>query len=181
MAERVQDVEVRINKHTLSIAGQVYNLRTVARVQSVEINPKRVGPIFRILRRMGAALVLLVFLNAVLLGLGTGGSRAAAVSALNTLGSGLILLAGSVAVVRVIMRRPRYLMLLETAGRAVGVLHSEQRDAIEKLVDAVADALENPPDTTRVLHVGDVVLGDKVGRDKYTSLDDLTTGAVFGG
>ena len=27
MAERVQDVEVRINKHTLSIAGQVYNLR----------------------------------------------------------------------------------------------------------------------------------------------------------
>jgi hypothetical protein len=157
-----QEVEVRINKNTLSVEGQIYQLRNLARVQCWKLTPRRAKIAYRLFRPAGGALALLVVLN-FLLGAARG-EMSAALRLFNVLA--VLAIAGYTAYrfARDVLRRPEFVLLLETTGYPIGVLASADRAKIQNLVDEIADAIENPPESPRVFHIGDVVLGDQINQ-----------------
>lgn len=69
---------------------------------------------------------------------------------------------------RLRIRRSRYALVIETAGTQCTALSGTDRDEIHRIEDEIVNAIEDPPDHERIVHVGgDLVIGDKVGRDKY--------------
>jgi len=155
-----QDVEVRINKHTLSIEGQIYQLRNLARVQCWKLTPRRARLTYRLLRPAGAALALLVVLN-FLFGAARG-EMSATLRLFNVVAVLAIASFTAYRFARDVLRRPEFVLLLETTGHPIGVLASADRSKIQNMVDEIADAIENPPESPRVFHIGDVILGDQI-------------------
>jgi hypothetical protein len=160
LAARKQDIEVRINRHTLSIAGQIYQLRNIARVQTFEYRPFRARGFFRVLGRAFGFLVLLVLFN-IAVNVATKGSLPSALQTFDTVALILLAVLTLILAVRALVRRSSYLLLLETNGASLGLLSSDRRRVIDNLVGEIANAMEDPPETPRIFHIGDVVLGDQ--------------------
>jgi hypothetical protein len=171
-----QSVEVRIKRHTLSVAGQVYQLRNLARVQCWKLTPARAKITYRVLRPAAVLLVLLAALN-VLVGAARGGGVSEGLQIFDLLA---VVGIGAVTFLRFAkdaFRRPEYVLLLETTGYPIGVLSSRRPETIENLVNEIADAIENPPESPKVIHLGDVVLGDQINQ----SGDSPVGKVLFGG
>jgi hypothetical protein len=153
-------VQVRINRHTISVAGQIYQLSNLARVQCWKITPARAKIAYRVLRPAFAMLAGLAIVNVLLVGVR--GDTAGALRTFNLVALFAITVATAGRYAHKALRRPEYALLLETTGYPIGLLSSPRQDVIENLVDEIADAIENPPQTPKVINVGDVVLGDQI-------------------
>ncbi|SDL01800.1 DUF6232 family protein [Streptomyces indicus] len=69
---------------------------------------------------------------------------------------------------RVFFRRTRYALVLETAGTQYTALSGTDGTEIHRIKHVIVDAIENPPTHPRSVQVyGDVVMGDKAGRDQF--------------
>ncbi|WP_370021366.1 DUF6232 family protein [Planotetraspora sp. GP83] len=69
---------------------------------------------------------------------------------------------------RLLIRRTRYALVIETAGTQFAALSGTAQDEIHRIEGEIVSAIEDPPSHERVLHVsGDLVIGEKIGRDKY--------------
>jgi Family of unknown function (DUF6232) len=175
MLGKKQTVEVRINKHTLNVAGQIYQLRNLARVQCWKLVPARGKITYRVLRPAVLLLLGLAAIN-ILLGASRGGvsSGLQAFDVLAVLGIGAVTF---IRYARSAFRRPEYVLLLETTGYPIGVLSSRREDVIQRLVDEIAAAIENPPQSPRVIHLGDVVLGDQINQSGDSPIGKVLFGA----
>ncbi|MDQ2792356.1 MAG: DUF6232 family protein [Actinomycetota bacterium] len=150
--------EIRISRRLLRIGNQAYPLTNIARVQTLWVEGNRSLATFR--EFVGLLLIIGVIVF-VLPMLGLGGSASG-------LTLSAIVIAGMVVLWRLVMRERRFVLLIETAGSQIAALAGKDEPEIRRIEDAVVEAIENPPDQERILQVsGDIVLGDKIGRDKY--------------
>jgi hypothetical protein len=154
-------VEVRINRHSISIAGQIYQLRNIARVQTLEYRPDRLRSFFRITLGSFVSLALLAIVNLVVV-MVTSRHPSPVLEIVDVGILGFIAIIASSKWLRIYLRRPIYMLVLETSGARLGVLSSTHRSAIGDLVDRIADAMEHPPEAPIVYHFGDVILGDQI-------------------
>jgi hypothetical protein len=154
-----QDVTVEVRRHTMSIAGQIYQLRNIARVQNLTLTPDRTHILGKLFGRGVVAVVALVIFNAIV-GQGMGLSS----GSLTVLNAIAVIVLGGFAIKYLVAasRKPWYILLMETTGSPFGVLYSKQSSQIDKLVSLIWDAMENPPTSPRLMHIGDVVMGDKL-------------------
>jgi hypothetical protein len=171
-----QSVEVRINRHTLSVAGQIYQLRNLARVQCWKLIPDRAKISYRVLRPALGLLAVLLVIN-FLLGAGRSGGLPSGLQAFDTFAVLAIGVVTFLRYARSAFQRPMYVLLLETTGYPIGVLSSNRRDTIQHLVDEIADAIEHPPQSPRVIQVGDVILGDQINQSGDNPVGKVLFGA----
>lgn len=169
-----QGVEVRIKKRTLTVGGQIYLLHNLARVQSWKRVPDKGKIAYRVVRPALVALFALVGVN-ILLSLG--GGQSAGMGSFNML-AGLVIVGVTAARYAAgVLRKPEYLLLLESTGYPIGVLSSTHKNTIDNLAAEIADAIENPPQTTRVIQLGDVVLGDQINQSGDSPIGKVVYGA----
>jgi hypothetical protein len=170
--------EIRISKRVVRIGHEVYPLANISRVRSLRLVwGGRLATFYPLL---GIAITLAlvgVVAAAVYVALPeldvdpsfnleeAGAQFAMAAAALGGLRVVYLLL---LFLYRLIFRRPRYALVIETAGTQFTALSGTARDEIHRIKGEIVDAIEDPPDQERIVQVGgDLVLGDKVGRDKY--------------
>lgn len=170
--------EIRISKRIVRIGHEVYPLANISRVQTLRVVWGGKLATFYPLREiivlllvvgaiMGAAVKLLPQLD---LDAGFDIEEAArqlatVVAALAAVRIAYLLL---VVVYRLLFRRPRYTLVIETAGTQYAALSGTDREEIHRIKGEIVDAIEDPPSQERIVQVrGDLVIGDKVGRDKY--------------
>jgi hypothetical protein len=170
--------EIRINKRIVQIGHQVYPLANISRVQTLRLVwGGRLGTFYP----LRTITILLVVVGAIVY---------AAVGVLpnldvqtdfdveqvgRQLAAGAVVLAAVwiayllvVLFYRLLVRRPRYKLTLETAGTQYTALTGTDRHEIHEIAGEIVAAIEDPPSRERIVQVsGDVVMGDKVGRDKY--------------
>ncbi|WP_405588272.1 DUF6232 family protein [Streptomyces sp. NBC_01092] len=71
-------------------------------------------------------------------------------------------------VYRLFIRRPQFALVLETAGTQYTALSGTDASEIHRIKNVIVGAIENPPSQPTSVQVhGDVVMGDKAGRDQY--------------
>ena len=69
---------------------------------------------------------------------------------------------------RLLIRQARYALVIETAGTQYTALTGTDYHEIHRIEGEIVAAIEDPPSHERIVHIsGDVVIGDKVGRDQY--------------
>ncbi|MGH3975263.1 MAG: DUF6232 family protein [Pseudonocardiaceae bacterium] len=165
--------EIRISKRIVRIGHQVYPLANISRVQTLRL--VRVGKLatFYPLREIavfllvvgaivGAAVVVLPKLD---LNVETAREYANVAASLAGVWITYLLF---VLFYRLWIRRSHYELVIETAGTQYAALRGTNRDEIHRVEGEIVNALEDPPDRERIVHIiGDFVNGDKVERDKY--------------
>ncbi|RST07574.1 hypothetical protein E2C00_16865 [Streptomyces sp. WAC05374] len=170
--------EIRISERTVRIGHEVYPLANISRVRTLRLVPGGRRATFYPLREIGtlvgAAVVVAVMLDTAPARLGL--AFMAHDTARRCVAAAAVLAAARVAWLlavvghRLLLRRPRYALLLETSGDPRTVLTGTDRGAIHRVQHEIVDAIDNPPEQQRSVHVGgDLVMGDKVGRDKYAA------------
>jgi Family of unknown function (DUF6232) len=150
--------QIIINRRTLQIGHQTYQLQSLARVQTLEMQkPDWANKGNKALAWL-AALGFFVLVGVIL-------AAAAGSGVLGTLGFFGAIVVG-VVVYQVTKKpyTPLYGLFLETAGSPMAALWSPDRAAMENLARDIVAAIENPPQTPQVINVGGVVLGDQVNQ-----------------
>lgn len=156
---RTGTAEIRINTRTLRIGHEVYPLANISRVRTVKLTYRKtalttVGNI--VLALLVGAVVAVVVTQSGVTEAEQAGTVVLALVALRLVYLMIVL-------VRRLLRRPVYSLIIETAGTQFTALSSHDRRAIHDIADVVVDAIENQPEHERVIHVGDVIFGDKIG------------------
>ncbi|WP_061294886.1 DUF6232 family protein [Herbidospora cretacea] len=158
--------EIRISKRIVRIGHEVYPLANISRVQTLRLVYKgRLATFYP----LGELVVVAA--------LAYGASFVAeevlpeareylpvALAVAGIWGAWLVLLF----LYRLIIRRTRYALMIETAGTQFTALSGTDRQEIHRIEGLVVGAIEDPPDSERVIQVhGDLVFGGKAGRDVY--------------
>jgi hypothetical protein len=80
---------------------------------------------------------------------------------------------------RLWFRKPRYALVIETAGAQYAALSGFDLKEIQRITDEIVSAIEEPPQTERIVHTsGDIVFGDKILGDKF-QLSETTDKEAF--
>ncbi|MEO3855356.1 DUF6232 family protein [Acrocarpospora sp. B8E8] len=170
--------EIRISKRVVRIGHEVYPLANISRVQSLRLVWGGRLATFYPLKGIAVALAVVGAVAGVAFGVlpgldvdaGYNLEEAAAQFAMAAVVVGGLRVAYLLVVLvyRLLFRRPRYALTIETAGTQFTALSGTDRDEIHRIKGEIVDAIEDPPTQERIVQVrGDLVMGDKVGRDKY--------------
>lgn len=152
-----------MTRRTVRIGYETYPLRNISRVSVHTVEWAERPPIGEV----GPPLAILAFSVVGLIV--TQGSRTSS-GTNGGVGTFLVIvLLVSLVWLLVVLARKRYrtALIIESAGDVSTALLSKSRDDIHRLEAAVVGALENPPEQPQLIHIGDVVRGDKVGGNKY--------------
>jgi hypothetical protein len=159
--------EIRISKRTVRIGHQVYPLANISRVQTLRLVWGGKLATFYPLREIIVLLFLLLVAGGIAGAANAAGVRQFATGAAILVGVRMTYLL-CVLLYRLLIRRPNYALVLETAGTQYTALQGTDDHEIHRIEGEIVNAIEDPPLHERILHVsGDLVIGDKVGRDKY--------------
>ncbi|MDF5756047.1 DUF6232 family protein [Spongiactinospora sp. TRM90649] len=170
--------EIRISKRVVRIAHEVYPLANISRVQTLKLVWGGKYATYYPLREIAALIVLVgvavVALDVVLpeLDVDIGYDIEGAVRQFMPYALGLAGIRAAYLLVvlfyRIVIRRPRYALVIEAAGTQYTALSGSDHREIHRIKGEIVSAIEDPPSEERTIHVsGDLVVGDKVGRDKY--------------
>jgi hypothetical protein len=155
--------EIRLNKRTLRIGGQVYPLANISRVQAVRIGTVKSRPIWRFVKgTLGISVVAVAAAAVTTRAVPDRPSLPAVILAAAGSWIGLLLL---ILLYR-LAKRPVYALAIETAGTQYTVLSSYRRDDIQMLETEVVAAIEDPPDRERVLHIDNVIQNNLSGNSR---------------
>ncbi|MEV0791917.1 DUF6232 family protein [Kribbella sp. NPDC050459] len=168
---------IQISKRIIRIGHQDYPLANISRVQTLRIRYggrlATLAPLRGLIVVVLVALVLIAAL-AVLPTLDLNADFdvdtvatdiAGIISALAALRIIYLLL---VLFYRLFIRKQRYALILETAGTQYTALSGTDPHEITRIKNVIVDAIENPPESVRNVSInGDVVVGNKAGRDQY--------------
>lgn len=181
--------EIRINKRTVRIGDQVYPLATISRVQTVRLVWVGRSATLYPLREIAVLLLVVGVIVEATMAIPklhlkanfdvNNTARLVAVGAVLLVGvriSYMLL----VLFYRLLIRRKLYALLVETAGTQYTALSGTDFYEIDRIAGEIVAAIEDPPHQERVVHIsGDVVIGDKVGRDKHQQVGAGNTMPVF--
>jgi hypothetical protein len=165
LARRV-DLDIVVGRHTVRMGGhQVIQLRNVARIYSLSVDPRTTEVFVRML-------VELVVLSA---GIGgfyvvlTKGGAWLPLSAgdLRSAILGLFLMLILIYLVRVVRlggRRAVYVFAMDITGGSCFTLASEDRNVVNDLMHLIAGAIENPPSRPVMHHIQNLIMGDQINQ-----------------
>jgi hypothetical protein len=170
--------EIRISRRTVRIGHEVYPLANISRVQTLKLVWGGKYATFYPLRQMAVVVLLVgavvVAALMVLPELGLDADfdieEAARQFAMGVFALGAIRMAYLLFVLfyRLLIRRTRYALIIETAGTQYTALTGTDNQEIHRIKGEIVDAIENPPEKDRIIQVhGDLVAGDKVTGDQY--------------
>lgn len=161
--------EIRISKRVVWIGHQVYPLANISRVQTLHVVWSGKYATWYPL----GGITLLVLLYAVIvvgaqeipplpdLDVDTEAVRQVAGFLLVACAAGIAYLVG-VLLYRLLIRKPRYALVVETAGTQYTALSGTDEAEIHRIEWTIVAAIEDPPQSEQVVQIhGDVVLGDK--------------------
>ncbi|PBC92588.1 hypothetical protein BX281_0266 [Streptomyces sp. Ag82_O1-15] len=178
--------EIRIAKRVVTIGHETYPLANISRVQTLRVVWHGKLATFYPLREitslllLGGAITLLlprVDLGSRLGAADTETARRIATAFAALLAVRIAYLLGLL-LYRLLLRRKRYALLIETAGTQYTALSGTARNEIHRIQAAIVAAIEDPPSTEQILHVrGDLVVGDKFGGDKIGRDKNIQTGS----
>jgi hypothetical protein len=140
---------IALNKRTLRIGYQTYQLRNIARVQVIALGRLRKPHIFLSSLAWASAIVLILILGAI--------------AALFVIAVGVIALIFISGMVR---RSPPILygLLLETTGDPQTVLASPDFAELNRLADIIVGAIEDPPTSELIVPITNVIYGDQINQ-----------------
>lgn len=128
-------VNVRISKRVLWVGSEAYPLQNIARAQAVKVTPK--SPWTGKSRAVGGCLGFIAFWIVVALG-----------AAMHSVGAVLFVAAVIVVVIIVVLaqrkKQPYYALIIETSGNPRRALVSTDRAKVNKLVQEIMDAIDDP-------------------------------------
>ncbi|CAL9655167.1 hypothetical protein SUDANB95_06729 [Actinosynnema sp. ALI-1.44] len=163
-----------VSPRLLRIAHQAYPLANISRVQTLRLRWSGKDATAYPLREVFGLVVFGALVGAAVVGvlpeLGLGGDveelveRFAAVLAVVVALRVAHLLA---LVVRRLLRRRQYALVIETAGTQVAALTSTDREEILAVERQVVGCIENPPKDERVIKVKNVYNGHRIGRGAH--------------
>ncbi|WP_030946980.1 DUF6232 family protein [Streptomyces sp. NRRL S-646] len=178
--------EIRIAKRIVTIGHETYPLANISRVQTLRVVWRGKLATLYPLREIAALLLLGGAITLVLqrAGLGSRLSDADA-ETVRRIGTAFVALLAvrtayllGVLLYRLLFRRKRYALLIETAGTQYTALSGTARNEIHRIQAELVAAIEDPPSTERILHVGgDLVVGDKFGGDKVGRDKNVRSGS----
>jgi Family of unknown function (DUF6232) len=155
--------DVWVTPRTVRLSQETYPLRNISRVSVQTVEWAERPPI----REVGPPLALMGLSTVALVA--TQSSRSS-----NDLGAvfGLVLALSVLwLIVAIARKRYRTALIIESAGDVSTALISKNPESIHRLEAAILDAIEIPPEQPRLIHIGDVVRGDKIGGNKYQQRD----------
>ncbi|MCF3135069.1 DUF6232 family protein [Streptomyces olivochromogenes] len=163
--------EIRIAKRVVTIGHQTYPLANISRVQTLRVVWRGKLATFYPLREIVLLLPAVAALVLVLPQVDLRFDYVETVRRIADAAAALIAVRVAylvcVLLYRLLIRRTRYALLIETAGTQYTALSGTDHGEIHRIQAEIVAAIEDPPSTERILHVrGDLVMGDKVGRDK---------------
>jgi len=183
MAGTGQTAEIRINRCTIWIADQLYQISTIASVDVIAYKLDQgegtyggVNGLRRRLLATGLAWLIALYL---ILGVADGGPTGA-VSA--TIVCAAIAGRYLYFLVRIATNKSRHALLLY-CGNRVTVISSTDRNVLIEMQWLIGDAIENPPqhEIRRTLAVQNLTIGDHVAGDKIEQHGSGSQGKVFNG
>ncbi|MEV4479798.1 DUF6232 family protein [Micromonospora coxensis] len=151
--------QLRVNRATLWIGSDVYQLRTIARVRSLVSEPDRAG----VTRAIGRAAAWLVGWLVLLCCAGQADAPTGVIVFASLIPLGLAAYSGWTAF-RIATRATQYALVLETTGAPSAALVSTDGAMIDHLVGLIANAIENPPAREIVQNIDNrkLVFGDEI-------------------
>lgn len=159
MADHGGTTQLRINRATLWVGSDIYQLRNIARVQSLVSTPDRAGVTRAITRTVFWLFGLTVALCC--------GAQADAPSGVAVVAA-LVFLALAAhsgwTAFRIATRATQYALVLETTGAPSAALVSTDGVMIDGLVGLIAEAIENPPIREIIQNIDNrkLVFGDEI-------------------
>lgn len=156
--------EIRISKRIVRIGHQSYPMANISRVQTGQVVWRGKLATFYPLWEITFWLLILVVGSVVGTALGAPPFLLGFAAILVAVRMAYLLL---VLCYRVLARRWKYALVIETAGTQYTALRGTNQDEIHRIESEIISAIEDPPLHEVVLQLnGDFVMGDKVGRDK---------------
>jgi hypothetical protein len=149
---RTGTAEIRINRRTLRIGHEVYPLANISRVQTVQLSYAKTPA--QALTGIVVMLLVGAVAAAVVSNAGVTVAQQAATVVLALVGLRLLYLV--VVLVRRLLRRPVFCLLVEASGTQFTALSSHDRRVVHEIADLVVGAIENPPSHEIVRHVHNV-------------------------
>lgn len=173
--------EIVISKRVVKIGHQTYPLDNISRVQTLRVVWAGKRATSYPLKRIAVIVVLVGLIvgaaSALVPGLGLDSDAEQAVR----VAAGVIIALAAIRVLwllillfyRLLFRRPRYALVIETAGTQFTALSGTDRGEVHRIEHAIVQAIENPPQVPINLRVGgDLVMGDQY---KQTGADSKLT------
>ncbi|MEV4443126.1 DUF6232 family protein [Streptomyces sp. NPDC049577] len=160
--------EIIISQRVVEIGHEVYPLANISRVRTAELVWRgRHATLHPLRQLLLLAIAYVLFLAAT--------RRAPArvpvgdhLDAVSWIAGVLGLYFVAVLFYRVFLRRTRYALLVETSGTQYTALSGTDLAEIRRIKSIIVEAIEHPPAQAMSVEVhGDVVVGDKVGRDQF--------------
>lgn len=158
--------EIRINKRTVRIGHEVYPLANISRLQTVQLHYGKKKSTFQPVKEMAAVLVFAI--AAAVAVTMSGIPQAEQIMRWIVIVTALCVAYLLIVFVHRMLRRPIYSLAIETAGTQFTLLSSHDLGTVRMIEREVVNAIENPPNYEKVFQVGDIILGDKIGRDKIS-------------
>jgi hypothetical protein len=152
--------EIRISKRVVRVGHQTYPLANISRVQTLRLVWRGrwttwypIGEIIVL-----CALALGIAVAAQHLRFGQAGVVLTALIAVR------VVFMLCVFLYRLVFRRRRYALMLETAGTQYTALSGTDLGEIRRIESVIVGAIENPPEREHVVQIhGDLVMGNKEG------------------
>ncbi|MEU1081489.1 DUF6232 family protein [Streptomyces sp. NPDC005908] len=141
----VRAVDLRVGKRLLWVDGAAYPLQNITRVYTFTLTPRRKEATLRFLKR--AALTLSVaFGLTIVAGLASIGntSMAGGILMFTWMGALAALVFSAVELFSVLGAPPQYVLAMETSGPSIAMVTSGDPHQLDRLVEPIVRAIENP-------------------------------------
>ncbi|CAM5703424.1 DUF6232 family protein [Streptomyces aurantiogriseus] len=141
----LRGIDLRVGKRLLWVGRAAYPLENVTRVYTFMLTPKRKEATVLFLKRV--AIILSVAFALTILGGITGIASQSAAGTIVTfvwLGAAAALVFSVVELVAVLSAPTQYVLAVETAGPSIAMVTSADPGQLDRLVDSIVHAIENP-------------------------------------
>jgi Family of unknown function (DUF6232) len=160
LSRKSETIEVQVSQRILWVGGEAYPLQNIARAQTIKLVPKRAAAFGRFL----IAIIVWILLGvAGIVAINNAQSvdvdpnvRTAVVVVVSVL-----VLVSTIRLLRVLMERTLYALVIETAGSPRTALVTPDGNQVTNLVRAIMNAINNPQAEFRTL-VQNIHRGDKI-------------------
>jgi hypothetical protein len=165
MARR-EVIDVRVSRRVLWVGAEAYPLRNIARATTIRIDPDRMAAVGRFLRSLLILTILTIAAVAVINRVDwPSDSRQDALRGVVVFDT-LMVVGFAVQLLRVLLRRTYYALVVETSGRPRTVLVGTDAGEVGGLVHRIMDAISNPYAEFRqqIVNYNSTHIGDKINQ-----------------
>ncbi|WLQ53940.1 DUF6232 family protein (plasmid) [Streptomyces poriferorum] len=149
-------MEVAVKRRVLWIGMEAYPLQNIARASAVMYTADRAAAVAQFLKRMVALGLFAAFWSWILGALSASTLRTLALALF-----GLIATVALVRMVRVLVQKTFYALIIETAGAPHTALVSWSNAEVQRLVHMIMDAISNP-NAEFAIHIAKLHVGDRI-------------------